>query len=434
MWSPDQIREIEKRIRERETPLQNGCIQWGGTLTKNNVPIVMFDTKLRRPGVTVFKYQQSNAVVINNLKFRMKRTCETIGCTNLDHHELVDTKRPESPEDTWRRLLKKTKPVEEGCLAFPLTTFFYKGKNNIPHRVSYILNKNNCEPIPKKDTDGNTLVIRHMCRTPTCVNPEHLEIGTITQNLFQDRIRDGTINRGEKNPVATITEELASKIKLSRSIKGEEGYKTQKERAEQFGVSGSIVSCIDSGISWSYIPDINGYTTGDKQRADRRSRSQKSKERIWSKDEYSASLVKLQLYVKYTSENKKDPNIVGDCWEWMKGHDKKNYGYTTFLGRNTKTHVLACEAKYFRRKRDDEVTRHLCGNHICCSPGHLVFGTLSQNTLDTIKHNGGGKRLREEDVLAIRASLDTNSVLNKRYKVSVSTIKDVRARKSWKHI
>jgi hypothetical protein len=35
------------------------------------------------------------------------------------------------------------------------------------------------------------LVVRHTCRTPGCVNPEHLRLGTVTDNN-RDTVRDGT--------------------------------------------------------------------------------------------------------------------------------------------------------------------------------------------------------------------------------------------------
>ena len=57
--------------------------------------------------------------------------------------------------------------------------------------------------------------IRHKCRNRNCFKIDHLEIGSPKDNA-QDRIRDGTMLIGEKNPNSKISEELAQKIKNSK--------------------------------------------------------------------------------------------------------------------------------------------------------------------------------------------------------------------------
>jgi len=56
----------------------------------------------------------------------------------------------------------------------------------LAHRASYELYKS--EIIPG-------LIVRHKCLSKKCVNPEHLELGTYTDNA-RDRVRDGTQYRG----------------------------------------------------------------------------------------------------------------------------------------------------------------------------------------------------------------------------------------------
>lgn len=52
---------------------------------------------------------------------------------------------------------------------------FYEGKNISSHRLSYILVNGE---IPEK------LVIRHKCNNKRCCNPEHLELGTQSDNML----------------------------------------------------------------------------------------------------------------------------------------------------------------------------------------------------------------------------------------------------------
>jgi len=84
---------------------------------------------------------------------------------------------------------------------------------------------------------------------------------------------------------------------------------------------------------------------------------------------------------------------------------------------------------------EGEVTRHLCGNRICCNPEHLKFGTQYENNMDTLKHRSN-KRLRfeENDIKNIRKSSETNATLAKEYGTTHASISLIKHRKRWKHI
>ncbi len=73
----------------------------------------------------------------------------------------------------------------------------------------------------------------------------NLEYGTREENM-QDKYRHGTHNIGEANHMALIDDRTAIKIK---GIKN----KTQKEIAEEFGISRQAVSDIKRGITWSHL-------------------------------------------------------------------------------------------------------------------------------------------------------------------------------------
>jgi hypothetical protein len=63
-----------------------------------------------------------------------------------------------------------------GGTAFGYGNFWLNRKGRMAHRVSYELNVG---PIPEG------LQIDHLCRTPLCVNPAHLEPVTIRENLMR---------------------------------------------------------------------------------------------------------------------------------------------------------------------------------------------------------------------------------------------------------
>lgn len=63
-------------------------------------------------------------------------------------------------------------------------------RKEYPHRFSYMIHKG---PIPKG------MVLCHTCDNPACVNPEHLWVGTVADNVL-DMHRKGRANNGRKRP------------------------------------------------------------------------------------------------------------------------------------------------------------------------------------------------------------------------------------------
>ena len=90
------------------------------------------------------------------------------------------------------------------------------------------------------------LWVLHKCKFKNCVNPDHLSVGTPKEN-GEDKVKDKTSTRGEKNPRSKITEEIARQIYYSK------GSGTQLERATKFGVTVYTVQSIDQGKAWSYL-------------------------------------------------------------------------------------------------------------------------------------------------------------------------------------
>jgi hypothetical protein len=110
-----------------------------------------------------------------------------------------------------------------------------KQKIYYAHRVMYILYNG---AIP----DG--LDVRHKCRNK-CVNPEHLEIGTRSQNC-QDMIRDGTDCHGERSPTAKLTAEQVLEIRRRFN-------ESTIDLAKEFGVGRWTIREIITRRSWKHI-------------------------------------------------------------------------------------------------------------------------------------------------------------------------------------
>lgn len=78
-------------------------------------------------------------------------------------------------------------------------------------------------------------VVMHSCDNPSCVNPNHLSVGT-QQNNIADKLAKGRQPVGSKHHNTTISEAQVAYIRSSS--------KTGKELAEELGVSRGAVSRI----------------------------------------------------------------------------------------------------------------------------------------------------------------------------------------------
>ena len=115
--------------------------------------------------------------------------------------------------------------------------FHFRNKDWCAHRVSYVLHKGE---IP----DG--MCVCHTCDNPGCVNPDHLWLGTVKQNI-RDCKRKGRMNdrRGEKHPRSRLTKDDVIKIRLSNL--------SLKELAENFNVTDGHICNIKKRVCWKHI-------------------------------------------------------------------------------------------------------------------------------------------------------------------------------------
>jgi hypothetical protein len=94
-------------------------------------------------------------------------------------------------------------------------------------------------PIPKG------LIVCHKCDNKTCVNPDHLFLGTPADNS-RDMVAKGRQARGESHGRRKIGQQEADDI---RNLLGSGVF--QEEIAKRFSVSQSLVSLIKLGKIWT---------------------------------------------------------------------------------------------------------------------------------------------------------------------------------------
>jgi hypothetical protein len=112
-----------------------------------------------------------------------------------------------------------------------------KYKNIKAHRFSYFLHKG----------DPFNLLVCHKCDNPSCVNPDHLFLGTHHDNN-QDRAIKGRNNfdrKGEKNSRSKLTIKEVLEIRASQ-LSG-------KELSKIYGISTPQISAIKLKKSWKHI-------------------------------------------------------------------------------------------------------------------------------------------------------------------------------------
>jgi hypothetical protein len=105
------------------------------------------------------------------------------------------------------------------------------------HRYAYQVHKG---PIP----DG--LMVRHLCGNKLCVNPDHLDPGTMADNA-QDGIRLGETLRGSKNGRSKMSEADAEYIYHNPD------KLTGRQLAMKFGVSPATICLIRQGKRWAHV-------------------------------------------------------------------------------------------------------------------------------------------------------------------------------------
>jgi hypothetical protein len=132
-----------------------------------------------------------------------------------------------------------------------------------------------------------------------------------------------------------------------------------------------------------------------------------------------------------------------ECLIWPYARNSAGYGHLSVDGKNQLVHRIACEAENGPPPFADAQASHSCGNgHLgCCNPKHQRWDTPAGNLADKARHgtlkNGVEHhlaKLTEDDVRAIRASDESQSVLASRYGVEQTNISAIKRRKSWNHI
>jgi hypothetical protein len=111
------------------------------------------------------------------------------------------------------------------------------GRNVLAHRASY-------EAVYGLIPSGKCAL--HKCDIPSCVNPDHIFLGTQTENnADRDAKNRGSVFHGSAHPNAKLTEDDVRMIRASNA--------SQYDLATMYGVHQSHISDIVTRKAWNHL-------------------------------------------------------------------------------------------------------------------------------------------------------------------------------------
>ncbi len=111
----------------------------------------------------------------------------------------------------------------------------FKGRRSRAHRFAWI---DNYGVIP------SGMHVCHHCDRPSCINPNHLFLGTHLENM-QDKARKGRQIFGEKSQNAKLTDANVRAIRDSTE--------SNLVLAKEYGVHNSVISTIRTRKAWKHV-------------------------------------------------------------------------------------------------------------------------------------------------------------------------------------
>lgn len=359
----------------------------------------------------------------------------------------------------------------------------FLGKTQVASRVVWMLHHN------RDILDGQW--VRHRCRTTSCVEIEHLELGTPAENAA-DRVRDGTEVIGEKHPFASITNEDAKHVALSKL----DGPASLAERAAKFGVTKAVVKNIDAGDSWKAVlreelteeqkcalaarprKTVAKRLSSDKVREVKRrllakmSPAQCARElgvsigavyaissgksyghiTLKAEEEHSVGgVLNAKHLARCRRRLRKNTTLVTTAdgrvhWLWKGKCNHHGYGRASLHGKTTYAHrasFIAFKTDGARLPVHIQVRHIRCPFRNCINPDCLERGTAKDNANDRIIDGTSGRgeksaraKIDEPTALAIKKSVGTGTVSERaaRLGVTISTIRHIDKGASWGHL
>lgn len=119
------------------------------------------------------------------------------------------------------------------------------------------------------------------------------------------------------------------------------------------------------------------------------------------------------------------------CWDWQGGKLKNGYGMASLSDGKCGTMLAHRYVASLREDIEGKVVMHTCDNPSCVRPDHLVVGTWSENSVDSIKKNRWQQVLTETAVEDIRTKQISQKAYGKKYGITEGHVGAVQRGDSW---
>jgi hypothetical protein len=134
-----------------------------------------------------------------------------------------------------------------------------------------------------------------------------------------------------------------------------------------------------------------------------------------------------------------------DCWPWQRTLATKGYGVFVVDRVQYRASRVALSLALGRDLTADEEACHRCDNPPCVNPLHLFAASKAENQHDKGRkgraargeRNGGGGKLYDDDVRAIRrriAAGETLAAIAADYEVSRALVGHIKHGRLWRHV
>lgn len=112
------------------------------------------------------------------------------------------------------------------------------------HRLSY------CEYHGIEHESISGYLVLHSCDNPSCVNPNHLKLGTQQENMDEMSARGRSL-RGERSRCHILTEDQVKEIRATCVVRSRQfGYAAL---GKKYGVHLATIHAIVSGRNWRHV-------------------------------------------------------------------------------------------------------------------------------------------------------------------------------------
>ena len=224
-------------IAKRSAVDANGCMVWTGALNKSGLGKVTIDGKTFGSHIAAWIAANGNIPQENYAK----HTCSNKSCVNPDHLKLTLVKCRNAKDPNYIKSMVNVDNTT-GC-------WNWQGKLNhngyariangngsyLMHRIAYEVFVG---PIAKG------FAACHKCDNPSCVNPEHIFLGTQEDNM-KDMAGKGRASKGEEHYGSKLTTQAVIEIRAraGRAV----------EIAKEYGVSRRLISKVKQRMGWCHV-------------------------------------------------------------------------------------------------------------------------------------------------------------------------------------